>query len=184
MTIQYAIVAFPVLDEAGVVESVRRRFDPLASMLSAHITLVFPFTDAASEADLTKHIAGVVAGQRAFDITLADISVEDSGYVFLSVEAGAAVLCDLHDRLYTDLLAAYLSSAHEYRPHITIGRLLDPEQIRLAAEEARMHLSVPFRGKVNEVALFRINEANHGDVVGTTTLLPGSARPASGQAIS
>jgi 2'-5' RNA ligase len=177
MTIQYAIVAFPVLDAAGVVESVRRRFDPLASMLSAHITLVFPFTDAASEADLTKHIAGVVAGQRAFDITLAEISVEEGGYVFLNVEAGVDVLCELHDRLYTDPLRSYLSSAHEYRPHITIGRLPDPEQMRLAAEVARTHLTLPLRGKVNEVALFRLNEADRGDVVRTIGLVRGSGRP-------
>lgn len=178
MTVRYAIVAFPVLDAAGVVESVRRRFDPLASMLSAHITLVFPFTDAASEADLAKHIAVVAAGQRAFDITLANISVEDGGYVFLNVEAGVDVLCQLHDRLYTDLLESYLSSTHEYRPHITIGRFPDPEQMKLAAEEARTHLTLPLRGKVDEVALFRLNEAGRGDVVRAFGLVPGSARPA------
>jgi 2'-5' RNA ligase len=178
MTVQYAIVAFPVLDAAGVVESVRRRFDPMASMLSAHITLVFPFTDAASEADLTKHIAGVVAGQCAFDITLTEISVEEGGYVFLNVEAGVDVLRELHDRLYTGRLESYLSSAHDYRPHITIGRLPDPEQTRLAAAEARTRLTLPLRGKVSEVALFRLDEADRGDVVRTIGLVSGSARPA------
>ena len=178
MTVQYAIVAFPVLDAAGVVESVRRRFDPLASIISAHITLVFPFAEAASEADLAKHIAVVVAGQRAFDITLANISVEDGGYVFLNVEAGVDVLCELHDRLYTDVLEPCLSSTHEYRPHITIGRLPDPEQRRVAAEEARTHLTLPLRGTVNDVALFRLDEAGRGDVVRTIGLGHGSARPA------
>jgi hypothetical protein len=48
----------------------------------------------------------------------------------------------------------------------------------LAAEEARTHLALPLRGKVNEVALFRLNEADRGDVVRTIGLVPGSGRPA------
>jgi 2'-5' RNA ligase len=178
MTVRYAIVAFPVLDAVAIVESVRRRFDPLASMLAAHITLVFPFTSGVGDAELATHIAGAVAGQHAFDITLADISVEDGGYVFLNVEAGVDVLCELHDRLYTGCLEPYFSSAHEYRPHVTIGRLADPEQATWAAKDARTQLTLPLRGEVNQLAVFRLNAAHRGDVVCTIDLVPSPTRPA------
>lgn len=173
MTVQYAIVAFPILDTAAGIEPVRRRFDPLALLLPAHITLVFPFADAASDAEMATHIACAVADQRAFDITLADVSVEDGGFLFLNVTTGADVLGDLHDRLYTDLLASHLSSTYQYRPHITIGRLPDPEQLGLAAEEARKRLALPVRGKINDVALFRLDEVGRGAVTRTIGLVRG-----------
>jgi 2'-5' RNA ligase len=178
MTVQYAIVVFPVLDAATDLESFRRRFDPLASMIPAHITLVFPFTDLVSEADLRKHVASAIADQRAFHVALSEITVKDDGYVFLNVEAGVDVLGALHDRLYSGLLSSHLSSAHEYRPHITIARLPDLEQARSAAAEARLRLAPPLRGTINSVALFRLNEPGRGDVAWTVDLIPDSARPA------
>lgn len=176
---QYAIVAFPVFDAAAAIESVRCRFDPLASMLPAHVTLVFPFTDVVGEADLAKHVARTLEDHPVFDIALSDVTVEDGGYVLLNVETGANVLSTLHDRLYGGLLASHLSSAHEYRPHVTIGRLPDDEQARSAAAQAILHLVLPLLGKINDVALFRLSEDGSGDVALTIGLKPDSARPAS-----
>lgn len=45
MAPQYAIVAFPAFDCADSVEAIRRKLDPQAGLLAAHITLVFPFSD-------------------------------------------------------------------------------------------------------------------------------------------
>jgi 2'-5' RNA ligase len=177
MTVRYAIVAFPVLDAAAAIEATRRRFDPLASTLPAHVTLVFPFTDAVGEADLAAHVARAVADQPAFDISLSGITAEDGGYIFLGVETGADVLRTLHDRLYRGVLAPHLSSAHEYQPHITIGRLRDPEEVRSAAAEARRDLAPSSRGRINGVALFRLTETGRGDVALTVDLVPTPRRP-------
>ena len=45
---QYAVVAFPQSDALARVEALRRRFDPQALLLPAHVTLVFSFTATAS----------------------------------------------------------------------------------------------------------------------------------------
>lgn len=45
MTVQRAIIAFPNIDAHEEIESVRREFDPLASLLDAHVTLVFHFEE-------------------------------------------------------------------------------------------------------------------------------------------
>ena len=175
MTEKYAIVAFPVFDAADVVESVRRRFDPLASVLPAHITLVFPFVDAATEADLAIHITSAIANQRAFDITFRDVSVEDGGYLFLNVESGGAVLREIHDRLYSSRLESHLSSSHVYEPHITVGRLADPERLTFAANEAKTALAAVLRGRIREVTLFRLDEGGGGEVALTFGLLQDQA---------
>jgi 2'-5' RNA ligase len=175
MTTQYAIVAFPVLEAPNRVESIRRRFDPLASMLKAHVTLVFPFSDAVKEVDLSNHIARAVSGLHPFSILLSEVTVEDDGYLFLNVAAGADWFIELHNRLYTRLLAHHRSPAHEYRPHVTVGRLTEQHQLLFAADETKKALTLPVGGLVNEVALFRRRTATAGDVVGTFSLHPHTA---------
>ena len=59
MTVQYAIVAFPTFDVADQVEAVRRRFDPLSSVLAAHVTLLFSFEDSVGLSSLCVHVAGL-----------------------------------------------------------------------------------------------------------------------------
>jgi 2'-5' RNA ligase len=67
MTAQYAIVAYPTLEFANQVEAVRQRFDPLASVLNAHVTLVFPFTARAEVvAGLQPHVTPLSQMSRHF----------------------------------------------------------------------------------------------------------------------
>jgi 2'-5' RNA ligase len=172
MMTQYAIVAFPVLEALGAIESVRRRFDPLASLLKSHVTLVFPFIDAADEVNLLNHIARAVSGMHPFSILLSEVTVEDDGYLFLNVAAGADRFIDLHSRLYTGLLAHHRSPSHEYRPHITLGRLSEQHELTMAADEAKKELTQPVRGVVNEIALFRLSAPTAGEVVRTICLDP------------
>lgn len=73
---QYAVVAFPALARADSVESLRRRFDPQAELLCAHVTLVFPFRGDLGEAGLATHVHRVAAGVLPFTIALTDLSLE------------------------------------------------------------------------------------------------------------
>lgn len=58
-------------------------------------------------------------------------------YLFLDATAGREAFIELHDRLHQGLLAEHLSTAHAYRPHITIGRIQDRRDRETALAAAR-----------------------------------------------
>jgi len=170
MTVQYAIVAFPTLRSADLVEAVRSRFDPLAAVLKAHVTLVFPFSDSAMAPYLADHITQAVAGLAPFDMSLTRPRIADAGYLFLTVAAGSQHFVNLHDRLYSGPLARHLSLTRTYEPHITIGRLPTADRLAAAAREATQTLTEPLLGRVDHVAVFRLDQPSHGSVAFTVPL--------------
>lgn len=164
MTAQYAIVAFPNLDNAERIESVRRRFDPLAAVLRAHVTVVFPFSDDAIVPLLDQHVRQAVAGMSAFDVTLSGPIATDDRYLVLNVADGAERFVELHRRLYSGILAPHRSTTHVYQPHITIGRCGTAEQLSAASAAARVVLPTPGGGRVHEVAVFALEQPQSGVV--------------------
>src|SRR5262245_38710541 len=163
MTVQYAIVAFPELDARDEIERIRRQYDPLAAVLDAHVTLVFPFEDTLSSADMRGHVLAATEGVAPFEIALGTPTSADDGYLLLNVLGGREVVVEVHRRLYSGRLHRHLSQAHTYDPHVTIGRLATPEQLGLASNEARARLVPPIRGHIRSVAVFRLDGA-HGTV--------------------
>jgi 2'-5' RNA ligase len=170
VTVQHAIVAFPTLQLADRIESVRRRFDPLATLLSAHVTLVFPFANESIAPLLDQHIAQAIAGLAPFDFGLTAPTPGDAGYLFLNVTAGADRFVQLHKRLYTGPLAPHRSPTHSYSPHITIGRLANSDQLLKATAEARSLLDETLVGRVDNLAVFRLDEPLRGAVTSTVSL--------------
>lgn len=173
MSAQYAIVAFPELDRAEQIASVRRRFDPMAGVLEAHITVVFPFADRVSENEITAHLHQGVARFPSFDITLSEISidsVEAGGYIMLGVSSGADRLAELHGRLYSGILVSHLSSVHAYQPHVTVGRVASPRALANATEAVHRELTRPISGRVTELSLFRLDGVGTGTVVARSSL--------------
>jgi 2'-5' RNA ligase len=163
MTVQYAIVAFPTLQFAERVEAVRQRFDPLASVLNAHVTLVFPFTASAEVIErLQPHVVAVVADLAPFPIQLTRPTPAEENYLFLQVTRGDRLLIELHDRLYSGLLATFLSPAHVYVPHVTVGRVASAKALSTAALEARATLPEGIGGVVDRLAVLTFEDATHG----------------------
>jgi 2'-5' RNA ligase len=167
---RYAVVAFPRLDSENAVEAIRRSYDPLASQLAAHVTIVFPFEGAIVEADLVDHVERAVEGVPPFPLTLTDVSVEPGGYVFLNVGTGADRFQDLHERLYSGPLSQHRSAVHDYRPHVTVGRVTERDALTNASREALLAFSFPVYGTVVDLALFRLDAPERGTVVCTMPL--------------
>ena len=172
MTVQHAIVAFPILQFADRIESVRQRFDPLASLLGAHITLVFPFADSLTQSHLKRHIDQAVVDFAPFDFALSAPTPEADGYLFLHVTSGLERFVRLHERLYSDDLARHRSTTHSYRPHITVGHVSSPEQLITAAREASLLLGGPLVGRVDGLSMFRLDQPLSGTVVATIPFHP------------
>lgn len=168
---EFAIVAFPAIECADLVASVRRRLDPLDGLLAAHVTLVFPFSDPTIEQDaLERHVAEAVAGVEPFDITLERPKSADDNYIVMELSQGSDRLAVMHDRLYSGALAPHRSGAHVYRPHVTIGHLSPPENLVAATEQAADVLPRPLRGRIETIAGFRLDRPWRGEVAFTLPL--------------
>ena len=154
---QRALVFFPQGNGLHVIESLRRRFDPLASEIAAHATLVFPFASDVSDVDLRAHVEHALEGQPPFRVRFEGVSEVEEEYLFLDAVIGGERLADLNDRLYGGLLAEYRSTAHVYRPHITLGRVRDGEARRQALDAARA-LTPVVDEIVRGVSVFRLGE--------------------------
>jgi 2'-5' RNA ligase len=168
---QLAIVLFPETAAADAIEKLRREFDPLANVLAAHITLVFPFPAPTVPSAMIEHLQKSAESVAAFECTLAGVSAERNGFLFLDVDTGAAACRALHESLYSGLLAQHRSMTHTYRPHVTIGRLTDPDKLDDARRVTKRALVFPVRGSVHSVCLFRLTEPHRGDVVTSLPLV-------------
>jgi 2'-5' RNA ligase len=118
-----AVVLFPPPADLVAVLPVRKRFDPLAEVIPAHITLVFPFEDDLVAEALRTHIDSMVQGIGPVSLRLAGITGFEGEYLYLNVKRGNDALIELHDRLYRGPLLRHLSRTHTYVPHLTVGRL-------------------------------------------------------------
>ncbi|MBY0280203.1 2'-5' RNA ligase family protein [Candidatus Binatia bacterium] len=116
---------------------------------------------------MAAHVRRVVVGVLPFTIALTDLSTETGGYLFLNVGAGADCFHDLHARLYSGPLAGHRSPTHDYRPHVTIGRLADDAGLRQARKEADLALGLPVLGTATGLGIFRLDGRERGAVVWT-----------------
>jgi 2'-5' RNA ligase len=144
---------------------VRERFDPHAGLLAAHVTLVFPFADPAVERILERHVAEAIAGIESFDIAVASPRADDRRYIFLELSEGVEHFVEMHDRLYSGILAGHRSTSHRYQPHVTVGHLSKSEDLAGTVECARDALPRPLRGRVDTISGFRLDHPWRGEVV-------------------
>lgn len=169
---QYAVVAFPALERGAEIEAIRRRIDPMATVLPAHVTLVFPFSAAMSLEIIVNHVQRQIGGIQAFDFALSQPAAADGGFVFLNLRSGGMPFLALHDRLYEGILHPFRSPDYVYAPHVTIGRLADLQTATLAAQNAARRLHGGLRGSVDSLALFRLVSPTRGQVEATFSLEP------------
>jgi 2'-5' RNA ligase len=170
---KWAIVIFPRHERLAAIEEFRGTYDPLASLIPAHLTLVFPCESTLSAHELSAHMTDVTRQHRPFRLCLQGVRGQASDYLFLNVTCGHDQVMALHDQLYTGLLAPYLSLHETYVPHMTIGRV----QTTLAFAEAlmRAHESLPdaIQTTVDQISVYAI-ESDGERHVACTVPLPGT----------
>ena len=116
-----SIALYPRFVAGDAIARVRSRFDPLATKVPPHVTLVFPFSSELSRDALVAHMSTAIAGVGLFPVSLGD-PVAIDGIVQLPVLAGEETIRLLHRRLYSGLLERFLRSDHACSPHLTVGR--------------------------------------------------------------
>jgi 2'-5' RNA ligase len=118
-----AIVWFPPFPVDAPIEPFRRRHDPLADSLPAHVTLVFPFPTNLTVTQIGSHIRRIVGNWPALPVTFRDIeSIVDEFAVLMLRERSEAIIA-LHDKLYQGILKSHLRDDIAYLPHVTLGRV-------------------------------------------------------------
>ncbi len=138
------IMIFPKFDNIEVINSIRKKYDPLCDLVNPHITLVFPFKSELSKEELLNWISAALKGFLPFILKLSGVSksIEKFGnYISLDVVEGYNSLEYLNNKLYDGILKN-LKSNKLYMPHMTIGNLKTIEELDLAYEDVK---------KLNEV---------------------------------
>jgi 2'-5' RNA ligase len=125
---------------------------------------VFPFESTLSTEHLQTHIRKAVQGIGPFPVQLHGITGSDGEYLFLNVKRGNDQLIELHDRLYSGALAAYLSAELTFIPHLTVGRLGNTAAFLSALKEAQK-VSAIFQTVIEEVAVYRVDGDSHLEFV-------------------
>ena len=153
-----AIVIFPQLgSHASLIQDIRNQYDPLANKIAPHITLVFPFESKISSLELSQHVKNCLDGLDLFDFTMQGISHESENYLFLNLTQGKEEIIEIHDLLYSGILARFLSKKHRYNPHLTVGHFPDSDAANIAMNELN-NFDYKFTTKVHKITTEIISE--------------------------
>ena len=172
-----AIVAYPRLAEEDrqSIESFRQRYDPQASRIALHFTLVFPVEAAPGE--LAPEIAAIASSTTPIPFMIRRTEVvrdhlaANLHTIFLVPAEGSTQIAALHDRLYGGALQPHLRSDIPFVPHITVGAAPDAHLAEgwaeafdfrsrtLVGRVAELDLLDVSRHHVSTVARYRLGEA-------------------------
>src|SRR5689334_18620749 len=115
---RYAVAWFPRFDGTEKVEAIRRRHDPPAPLIPAHVSLVFPFPTSLTRLQLATHVRNVASRWPPIPASFRRVRVHAGEFVFLMAARGAASITGLRDALYSRSLRQYLRPEFGYEPHI------------------------------------------------------------------
>ena len=170
---RFAVAWFPAFRGIERLEAFRRRHDPMAALIPAHVSLVFPFPTALTRLQVETHVQRVVSRWPPVPVAFRRVRTEANEFVFLMAQRGAASIKGLHDRLYTRSLAPHLRKDLPYEPHITLARQGDYQRLQEALAEAEQEfggeledvlravqvLAVGPDGKITPLSTFALNTA-------------------------
>lgn len=167
---RYALAWFPSFSGIDRIEAFRRRHDPAAAAIPAHLTLVFPFATAHSRLQVATHVRNVVSRWPRIPTTFRRVEVRASEFLFLLAGRGASSIVALHDRLYTRSLRPHLRAELPYEAHITVARNPDTRTLDAALEEANAALGAEFTDTMRDVTLLAVGRTGRIDRLQTFAL--------------
>ncbi len=153
------IMIFPKFNNMEIIDSIRKKYDPLADLVRPHITLVFPFHSDITDAELGSHIENAISGISPFSLHPAGIFKQEDAfgnYLFLDVKEGKKELIRLHDRLYSGVLSSF-SAEIPYSPHMTLGKLESRASLNTAYEAVK-NISESFCTVADTISVEEIGE--------------------------
>ena len=165
-----AIHIFPQFHNIELIQELRKKYDPLYSLVLPHITLVFPFESNISSLTLEQHVKETLVGVCPFSIKLEGISGTLDNYLFLNVKNGNDHLIKIHDLLYSGILENFLNRRITFIPHLTVGKLENEAELKSALTETQA-FKASFETLVTEVTSEIIGNKGESDIEFTVSLV-------------
>ena len=153
---RFAVAWFPRFAGLDRIESFRRRHDPAAALIPAHLSLVFPFATALTALQIETHVRRVAGRWPPVPVTFRRVRIHANEFVFLVASRGAAAVTALHDRLYTRSLLPHLRREFPYEPHITLARSASLDALGDALAEAEHTLDGDYADVMRSVSLLSV----------------------------
>lgn len=150
-------------DSCDLIQRLRMRFDPLATKIPPHVTLVFPFEGRLSEDQVIGRVQSQLSLQKSISAQLKAPESCDT-YSFFPIASEESQFHRLHSSLYSGLLSEYKNSSLIYKPHITFGRFksLDESSIQMEQTKQVFHEA---ELSFNRVSLEIIHEDDTGEII-------------------
>jgi 2'-5' RNA ligase len=155
---RFAVAWFPALADLERIERFRARHDPMARLVPAHLTLVFPFATAQSALQVSTHVQRVVSRFPPVAVTFRPVRLVANEFIFLIATRGAPAVVELHDRLYTRSLRPKLRRDLTYEPHITLARNADLATLEATFAQAQDEFGGELDAVMREVSVLRVGE--------------------------
>lgn len=107
------------------IERIRRIYDPQHAFVEPHFTLVFPFNGIPTER-VIPHVESIIGRTPTIGFALRRASaardqLRSRTHLFLLPEEGNDALHQVHDALYSGVLAKKLNADIPFVPHVTVG---------------------------------------------------------------
>ncbi len=136
------IMIFPKFSNMGIIDEIRRKYDPLESHVKPHITLVFPFKNNITYSEIRNHIENVLSSIKPFSLKLKGIKPfrYNGNYLFLNINKGNDEIIEISKKLYTGVLEQYIPNWFKlvsYQPHMTVGKIEKEDEYLLAIEDTK-----------------------------------------------
>ena len=159
------IMIFPEFENIRLIDDIRQKYDPLASLVRPHITIVFPFELEMSNEELSQILDTRLEKIKPFAIELQGFSkgVSQFGnYLLLNLTKGQDIIRHMHDILYNNEFKA-CDLGLEYIPHITVGKLASVEELNDAYEH--MNNNCKFFSAINKISVEMIGDKEESIIV-------------------
>lgn len=160
------IMIFPEFENMDIIDSIRKRYDPLAELVRPHITLVFPFESQITNEELLQILNVRLYGVKVFELRLGCVSkyVDAFGnYLFLDVLQGQNEISYMHQKLYDNEFMEF-DLGLQYVPHMTIGKLATVELLNNAFEDTKL-INNTFSTIVKKVSVEMIGDNDESIIV-------------------
>lgn len=162
----FSHMLFPEFENIGVIDMMRKKYDPLANLVRPHITLVFPFESDISNDEISDILEKRLYNFKSFILTLQGISkVADSygNYLFLNIIEGQQEIIDIHNILYENEFSKW-NLGLQYAPHMTIGKLDNENELDYAFDEIKI-CQEKFSTTVKKISVEMIGEHEESIIV-------------------
>jgi 2'-5' RNA ligase len=157
-------ILLPAFAGLDIIQAIREKYDPLASYIEPHITVVFPFESDLTTSEIQQHLADKLHGLKRFNIRFSEITGDyRDGYLFLNVKKGNDQIIELHDKLYSGLFKKYHFIKVPYIPHLTVGRISHQDAFNQALDKLRDFKSY-FEVDIDKVYVERIGDKEESSI--------------------